>query len=77
MPHIILASQSSSSEVNGHGKILSTSFGGSIAVGDHLSSASEIHLSKDKSEVVIIGMCFESTFEYIDQLMHSYTICRK
>ena len=63
MPHTISASQNSSSEVSGHDKILSTSFGGGISVGDHLSSASETHLSKDKPEVVIIGMCFESTFE--------------
>ena len=48
-----LVSQNSSSEVSDHNKkILTTSFGGGIGSGDHLSSSLDRHLSKDKSEVI-------------------------
>ena len=51
-----LASQSSSSEVSGHGKKLSTTlFGSDIAGGDYLSTVLAGQLSKDKPEV--LGMC--------------------
>ena len=72
MPHIISASQNSSYEVNGHGKILSTSFGSGIAVGDHLSSASETHLSKNKTEVLIIGMCLEALLNRLTYNFNTY-----